>query len=133
LLIKVQEFKDSPGNAEYIPIQQFQDLMTETIYKIQTLNKSIHSMAYQQKTQEITDNEELIPSNLTLQERIILKGLGSGLVYKEIAAELHVVEGTVKNWAGALMRKLGLKNQLQLAAYAGEHRLIDKAEKENKK
>jgi DNA-binding CsgD family transcriptional regulator len=129
LLTKVQEFKDSPGNVEYIPIQQFQDLMTETIYKIQTLNKTIHSIAYQQKAQELSDNTELVPSDLTSQERMILKGLGSGLVYKEIAAELHVVEGTVKNWAGALMKKLGLKNQLQLASYAGEHGLIDKGEK----
>ncbi|HEX3048673.1 MAG TPA: LuxR C-terminal-related transcriptional regulator [Bacillota bacterium] len=133
LLVKLQKFTDSPTIVENPQLHQIQDMVTELIYDLQHVNNTISSLTFQQKTQDPSDKDRLVPGDLTSQERMILKCLGNGLSYKEVGAKLDVAEGTAKNWAGALMKKLGLKNQLQLAAYAAEHGLLDKADKNGKK
>ncbi|MFH8484633.1 response regulator [Streptomyces longisporoflavus] len=59
-------------------------------------------------------------SHLTPREREVLAGVGAGLSNAEIAAELHLVEGTVKAYVSALLGKLGVRNRVEAAIAAHE-------------
>ncbi|SDL85546.1 response regulator [Sediminibacillus halophilus] len=56
--------------------------------------------------------------NLTPRELDILKQIGEGKSNKEIAAELSLSVGTVKNHISQLLDKLELRDRTQLAIYA---------------
>lgn len=51
------------------------------------------------------------------KERDIMEAVASGMSNKEIAAELFLGEGTVRNYISTLLDKLGLRDRTQLAVY----------------
>ncbi len=55
---------------------------------------------------------------LTRRESEILQLVANGLSNKEIANELTITEGTVKNHVHNALEKLHLTNRVQAAAYA---------------
>ena len=56
-------------------------------------------------------------SQLTPRELDIARGISQGLSNKEIANELFVSEGTVKNHLTSILEKLSLRDRTQLAIY----------------
>jgi len=54
---------------------------------------------------------------LTVREREVLELASSGATNKEIAAQLYISVGTVKNHIHRILDKLHLKNRAQMAAY----------------
>ncbi|GAB3450164.1 response regulator [Actinophytocola sediminis] len=67
-------------------------------------------------------------AGLTEREREVLGLLGAGLSNGEIAARIHVVEGTVKAYVSTILRALGARNRVQAAIVAHEAGLIPPAE-----
>jgi len=67
-------------------------------------------------------------SGLTRREAEILRYVAAGLSNKEIANELTITEGTVKNHVHHALEKLHLTNRVQAAAYAVRHRMGSDAE-----
>lgn len=61
---------------------------------------------------------------LTDREREVVAQVGAGLSNAEIAAELHVVEGTVKAHVSSVLARLELRNRVQLAILAYEAGLV---------
>ncbi|MFI6288237.1 response regulator [Streptomyces sp. NPDC051018] len=57
---------------------------------------------------------------LTGRESEVVALVGAGLSNGEIAARLHVVEGTVKAHVSAVLARLGLRNRVELAILAHE-------------
>jgi DNA-binding NarL/FixJ family response regulator len=55
---------------------------------------------------------------LTERERQVLRLLGHGLGNAAIAAQLHVAEGTVRNYVSAVLGKLGVADRTQAALLA---------------
>lgn len=64
------------------------------------------------------------PSNLSPRELSLLRYIVHGKSNKEIAAELFLAEGTVKNLVASLLEKLELKDRTQLAVYAVINHLV---------
>jgi DNA-binding NarL/FixJ family response regulator len=64
-------------------------------------------------------------SQLTEQERRVLLLVADGKTNKEIAHDLHLGEGTVRNYVSNILSKLGLANRAEAAAYATRHNLRD--------
>ena len=60
---------------------------------------------------------------LTRREAEILRYVAAGLSNKEIATQLTITEGTVKNHVHHALEKLHLTNRVQAAAYAVRHRM----------
>ncbi len=61
---------------------------------------------------------------LTPREREVLALVGAGLSNPEIAARLHLVEGTVKAYVSAVLERLGVKNRVRAAIVAYEAGLV---------
>ncbi|GEN85739.1 response regulator transcription factor [Oceanobacillus sp. FSL W8-0428] len=59
--------------------------------------------------------------DLTERERAITKRIGQGKTNKEIAAELYLSIGTVKNHISVILQKTGQRDRTQLAIYAVTH------------
>jgi DNA-binding NarL/FixJ family response regulator len=67
---------------------------------------------------------ERLPEPLSERELEILKLLALGANNKQIAAQLYLAEGTVKNYISAILDKLGVEDRTQAALRAKEMRLI---------
>ena len=57
-------------------------------------------------------------STLTAREVEVLRQIATGATNREIAARLHLSEGTVKNHVSRILSRLGLRDRTQLALYA---------------
>jgi two-component system response regulator DesR len=60
------------------------------------------------------------PDPLTERERQVLRMAGEGQPSAEIAAELHLSEGTVRNYLSEAINKLGAGNRVEAARIARE-------------
>lgn len=64
-------------------------------------------------------------TDLTDQELKVLSSIALGKTNKEVAAVLHLGEGTVRNYVSSIFSKLGLSNRAEATAYAVRHNLDD--------
>ena len=60
-------------------------------------------------------------SDLTSQERKILRLVAEGKTNKEIAAEVFLSDKTVKNYVSSILSKLNLQRRAQAAAFVAKH------------
>jgi DNA-binding NarL/FixJ family response regulator len=61
---------------------------------------------------------------LTDKEREIFAAVARGLSNTEIAGSVFASESTVKTHVGAILRKLALRDRVQIVVFAHEHKLI---------
>ncbi len=64
-------------------------------------------------------------AELSTRELKVLSLIVQGKTNKEIAASLYLSEGTVRNYVGNILDKLGLANRAEATAYAVRHNLDD--------
>ncbi len=69
-------------------------------------------------------DRDAVLSKLTDRERTVFAELAAGRSNREIAAELHLSEGTVKIHVGRILTKLGLRDRVQAVVLAYESGLI---------
>ncbi len=72
------------------------------------------------RTQQATPAAYL---TLTDKEREVFAAVSRGLSNTEIAALVFAGESTVKTHVGAILRKLGLRDRVQIVVFAHEHGL----------
>lgn len=61
---------------------------------------------------------------LTEKEREVFDAVARGLSNTEIAARIFASESTVKTHVGAILRKLSLRDRVQIVVFAHEHGLV---------
>ncbi len=64
--------------------------------------------------------------SLTEKERAVFGAVAEGLSNVEIAARLFAGESTVKTHVGSILRKLSLRDRVQIVVFAHEHGLVHK-------
>jgi DNA-binding NarL/FixJ family response regulator len=62
---------------------------------------------------------------LSDREFEVVRAVARGRTNQEIAAELFISLSTVKGHVSGIMTKLGLRNRVEIVAWAWEHRLVD--------
>ena len=62
---------------------------------------------------------------LTLREREVLKLIAEAFTNKEIGETLHLAEKTVESHRANLLRKLGMRDRVELVRYAIRRGLIE--------
>jgi DNA-binding NarL/FixJ family response regulator len=70
-----------------------------------------------------TQPSSLLTDKLTERETDVLRLLAKGLNNTEIAGQLHLSEGTVRNHISAILDKLGVSDRTQAAVIAIQHGL----------
>jgi DNA-binding NarL/FixJ family response regulator len=70
-----------------------------------------------------TQPSSLLTDKLTEREAGVLRLLAKGLSNAEIAGQLHLSEGTVRNHVSAILDKLGVSDRTQAAVIAIQHGL----------
>ena len=61
---------------------------------------------------------------LTDKEREVFGAVARGLSNTEVGAQIFASESTVKTHVGAILRKLGLRDRVQIVVFAHEHGLV---------
>jgi two-component system response regulator DevR len=82
-----------------------------------------HVLAAVRQAAETQDANAFV--ELSGQERRVLALITVGDTNREIAQELHLGEGTVRNYVSSIFAKLSLANRAEAAAFATQHRLND--------
>ena len=67
------------------------------------------------------DNAEGLHWHLTLREKQIIDLVTQAKLNKEIAYDLHLSEGTIKEYLNKIFRKLRVRNRLELAVWSFGH------------
>ncbi len=67
----------------------------------------------------------LLTDKLTERDVDVLRQLAKGLNNADVAAQLHLSEGTVRNHVSAILEKLGVSDRTQAAVIAIQHGLSD--------
>jgi len=63
---------------------------------------------------------------LTEKEREVFAAVAKGRSNTEIAGQIFASESTVKTHVGAILRKLGLRDRVQIVVFAHEHGLVQR-------
>ncbi|WP_042149366.1 response regulator transcription factor [Paucisalibacillus sp. EB02] len=99
--------------------------LIEAVYSCMSGGLTIHDEVAAKVMPRLLQREkkEVITINLSPRELAITKLVGVGNTNKEIADELYLSIGTVKNHITHILQKTGLRDRTQLAIYAIKHEL----------
>lgn len=87
------------------------------------LDPAVAGKVLEQATSRQAQPESLLKNRLTSREIDVLRWLARGLSNAEIAEQLVLSEGTVRNHVSAILTKLGVSDRTQAAILAIQHGL----------
>ena len=99
--------------------------LIEAVYSCMSGGLTIHDEVAAKVMPRLLGREKKEPVSVDLSPRVlsITKLIGEGKTNKEIAEELYLSIGTVKNHLTQVLQKTGLRDRTQLAIYAVKHDL----------
>jgi two-component system, NarL family, response regulator DevR len=87
------------------------------------LDPAVTKRIFQEVRRAAKEEEASAFADLTQQEKHVLILVSEGKTNREIAKELFLGEGTVRNYVSSILSKLNVSNRAEAAAYAVEHNL----------
>lgn len=87
------------------------------------LDPAVTKRIFQEVRRAAKEEEASAFADLTQQEKHVLILVSGGKTNREIAKELFLGEGTVRNYVSSILAKLSVSNRAEAAAYAVEHSL----------
>ncbi len=87
------------------------------------LDPAVTQRVFQEVRRAVKEEEASAFSHLSQQEKHVLLLVSEGKTNREIAKNLFLGEGTVRNYVSSILSKLGVNNRAEAAAYAVEHNL----------
>jgi DNA-binding NarL/FixJ family response regulator len=88
-----------------------------------SLDPAVTQRVFQEVRRAVKDEEAASFTELSQQEKMVLKLVSEGKTNREIAQSLYLGEGTVRNYVSSILSKLSVSNRAEAAAYAVEHNL----------
>ena len=88
-----------------------------------SLDPAVTQRVFQEVRNAVKEEEAASFSGLSQQEKMVLRLVSEGKTNKEIAQNLFLGEGTVRNYVSSILSKLSVSNRAEAAAYAVEHNL----------
>jgi two-component system response regulator DevR len=117
------------GAAGYVLKQIGGDDLVRAIEQVSQgeamLDPAVTQRVFQEVRKAAREEEASAFAELTQQEMHVLQLVSEGRTNREIAEELYLGEGTVRNYVSSILSKLSVKNRAEAAAYAVEHKLKD--------
>jgi two-component system response regulator DevR len=115
------------GASGYILKQIDSDGLVKSIEAVArgeaSLDPAVTQRVFQEVKRAVKEEEAASFSELSQQERMVLKLVSEGRTNREIALALYLGEGTVRNYVSSILSKLVVSNRAEAAAYAVEHNL----------
>ena len=93
------------------------------ILKEALLDPAVTQRVFQEVRRAVKEEEASAFQHLSQQEKHVLLLVSEGKTNREIAKQLFLGEGTVRNYVSSILSKLGVNNRAEAAAYAVEHSL----------
>ena len=87
------------------------------------LDPAVTQRVFQEVRRAVKNEEASAFSHLSQQEKHVLLLVSEGRTNREIAKQLFLGEGTVRNYVSSILSKLNVNNRPEAAAYAVEHNL----------
>ncbi|MBV6450707.1 MAG: DNA-binding response regulator [Anaerolineae bacterium] len=87
------------------------------------LDPAVTQRVFQEVRRAVKNEEASAFSHLSQQEKHVLLLVSEGRTNREIAKQLFLGEGTVRNYVSSILSKLNVNNRAEAAAYAVEHNL----------
>ena len=87
------------------------------------LDPAVTQRVFQEVRRAVKEEEASAFAHLSQQEKHVLLLVSEGKTNREIAKNLFLGEGTVRNYVSSILSKLGVNNRAEAAAYAVEHSL----------
>ena len=87
------------------------------------LDPAVTQRVFQEVRRAVKNEEASAFSQLSQQEKHVLLLVSEGRTNGEIAKQLFLGEGTVRNYVSSILSKLNVNNRAEAAAYAVEHNL----------
>ncbi len=87
------------------------------------LDPAVTQRVFQEVRRAVKEEEASAFVHLSQQEKHVLLLVSEGKTNREIAKNLFLGEGTVRNYVSSILSKLGVSNRAEAAAYAVEHNL----------
>ena len=89
------------------------------------LDPAVTQRVFQEVRLAVKEEEASAFAHLSQQEKHVLLLVSEGKTNREIAKNLFLGEGTVRNYVSSILSKLNVNNRAEAAAYAVEHNLRD--------
>lgn len=113
------------GASGYVLKSQADEELLEAIRAIERGDPFLTPSAQQSLIRDLLERGEPDNQELTPREEEIVKLVAEANTTREIAAMLHLSEKTVENHRGNAMKKLGMRDRVELVRYAIRRGLIE--------
>ncbi|MBI3162024.1 MAG: response regulator transcription factor [Chloroflexi bacterium] len=105
------------------PRQKIVEAIRGTVEGKSFVDPAVAGKLLNQVASRQTQPTSILASKLTERELDVLRLIAKGTNNSEIAAQLHLSEGTVRNHVSAILEKLGVSDRTQAAVIAIQHGL----------